>query len=385
MKKKKAKSVALLIESSNAYCRGMLQGIAAYMHENEQWSIRLPELERDAPPPRWLKTWKGDGIIARIENEQFADALRFSKIPLIDVSAARCIPKLPLVEIDEAGIAEAAFDHLRERGFENLAFCGEAKFKWSTLRQNAFVKRAADAGLACNVFQPLRSSRGRASIDRETKELAKWLQSLPRPVAVLACYDLKARQILDICREIPLRVPEDIALLGVDNDEVLCDLATPPLSSVIPASRKIGYTAAQSLDHLMQGKKLKHHIQLIGPLGVATRQSTEILAVEDLDVAEAMQFIRDHQSEHINVQDVMAVVPVSRRSLEVRFRKIVGRTIYQEIIRLRIDRICQLLVDSKLSLAQIARRTGFDSVEYMSVAFRRAKGMPPGRFRRNQP
>ncbi|EMI46868.1 xylose operon transcription regulator XylR [Rhodopirellula sp. SWK7] len=381
---KKAKSVALLIESSNSYSRGMLQGIAAYMHENEQWSIRLPEQERDAPPPSWLKDWKGDGIIARIENEQIADALRNTKVPVIDVSAARRLPKVPWVEIDEAGIAEAAFNHLRERGFENLAFCGETRFKWSELRQGAFVERAAQEGFACHVFKPPAPIRGRVSLDREGKAIAKWLKSLPRPAALLACYDLKARQILDICREIDLKVPEDLALLGVDNDEVLCDLATPPLSSVIPAAKKIGFAAAHSLDCLMKGEELDQHCRLIGPIGVATRQSTDILAIEDPDVAAALRFIRDHHNEQINVQDVMGVIPVSRRSLEVRFRKTVGRTIYQEIVRRRIDRICQLLNGSKLSLAQIAQRTGFESEEYMSVAFRRAKGMPPGRYRKSQ-
>lgn len=395
----KAKSVALLIESSNAYSRGMLRGIAAYMHENELWSIRLPELERGAPPPPWIRNWKGDGIIARIENKAFADALRQQKIPIVDVSAARQLPEIPWVEIDEDETADAAFNHLHERGFANFAFCGEPRFRWSQLRQNAFVKRVTDEGYPCLVFEPKDNpnkesfSGGNSngdrpnastSLDRETKAMAKWLQSLPRPVAILACYDVKARQVLELCREIGLRVPEDIALLGVDNDEVLCDLCTPPLSSVIPSARNIGFAAAQTLDRLMSGKPLDQHCTLIGPIGVETRQSTDILAVDDPEVATAIRFIRDHHSEPINVQDVIRDIPVSRRSIEIRFRKIVGRTIYQEIVRRRIERICQLLNTSQLSLAQIAQRTGFESEEYMSVAFRRAKGMPPGRFRKTQ-
>lgn len=378
----KPKSVALLIETSNAYARNMLGGIVSYIRTNESWSVYLPEQHRGATPPPWLKAWKGDGLIARIETEAIAEVVRKLKMPVVDVSAARWVPELPWVETDDAAIARVAHQHFCERGFEHFAFCGEPEFNWSQLRERHFVDCAEQSGRRCSVFHG-RSLDGKSfSISSERKRLAKWILSLPRPVAVLACYDIKGQQILDVCREYDVRVPEDLALLGVDNDELVCDLCTPPLSSVIPAAHRSGREAARLLDKMMSGETIQPLAHLIAPIGVATRPSTDVLAVDDPDVASALRFIRDHSCQPINVQDVLEHVPLSRRVLEKRFRAIVGRTPHQEIIRRRIDRVRQLLLETDWTLAQIARRTGFQNEEYLSVTFRREMKMPPGRYRR---
>ena len=212
--------------------------------------------------------------------------------------------------------------------------------------------------------------------------MANWILSLPRPVAVFACYDIKAQQILDVCREHRIKVPEELALLGVDNDELLCDLCTPPLSSVIPAAHKTGREAARLLNLMMNDEKVDGLAHLIEPIGIATRQSTDILAIDDPEVAAAMRFIRDHSCTGINVHDVLAQLTLSRRVFERRFHEIVGRTPHQEITRRRVERIRRLLVETDLTLGQIARRTGFQNEEYMSVAFRRAMNVPPGKYRR---
>ncbi|TWT79786.1 Xylose operon regulatory protein [Planctomycetes bacterium CA13] len=379
-----AKSVALLIETSNAYTRGMLRGIASYMHENELWKITLPEQERGAGPPPWLSAWQGDGVIARIENKELANILKRKNIPIVDVSAARILPDVPWVEIDEMGIGQAAFEHFRERGFERFAFCGEPIYDWSRLRQEGFTHFVEKAGFPLEIFNDSPRPGQRDSVNQARKRLEAWIQTLPQRTALLACYDVKAQQILEACRHLGIKVPEQITLLGVDNDEVLCDLSTPPLSSVIPAAKRIGFEAARLLDTMMNGGEVEELCHLIGPLGVETRQSTDILAVKDEDVANALRFIRDHHCDGINVEDVLKVVPLSRRTLESRFRACVGRTMYQEIIRSRIDRICQLLRSSDLPMREIALRTGFQTEEYMNVAFRRAKGMPPGKFRKQR-
>ena len=358
-----------------------MRGIASYMHANDLWEITLPEQERGAGPPPWLDDWTGDGLIARIENEEIAAVLRRKKFPIVDLSAARIMPKVPWVEIDERGVGQAAFSHFRERGFETFAFCGETQFKWSSLRQEGFAYHVEQAGFALNVFNdPPRAGR-RSAAKQAQKRLTKWIQTLPPRTALLACYDRKAQQILDICRSVAIRVPEHLCLLGVDNDDVLCDLATPPLSSVVPAAKRIGYEAASILDTLMNGGQVEELGHFFEPLGVETRQSTDIVAVEDDDIAMAMRFIRDHHCDGINVKDILKVVPLSRRTLETRFRKVIGRTIYQEINRRRIGRVSELLRSTDLSLAQIALKTGFQSEEYMSVAFRRSNGIPPGKFR----
>ena len=377
------KSVALLIETSNAYARGLLGGIASYMHEHELWSIYLPEQERGATPPAWLKNWKGDGIIARIENEMIAEAISDLEVPIIDVSAARHVPNIPWVETNDRVIAQLAYEHLRERGFEHFAFCGDPNFAWSQWREKAFVKCVTDGGFQCSVF-PEPGTRNRKDTDTSSRDhLASWIGSLPQPVGMLACYDIKAQNILDVCREMNVKVPGDLALLGVDNDELLCDLCTPPLSSIIPAAHQTGRKAAELLDTLMQGGQVDVNAYLIDPIGVSTRQSTDVLAISDPDIAAAIRLIRDHCCDGINVKDLLEKVPMSRRAFESRFQSIVGRSPHQEIIRRRIDRVRQLLVETDLTLAQVAIRTGFQNQEYMSVAFRRSMDVPPGTYRRN--
>lgn len=377
------KSVALLIETSNAYARNLLGGIVSYIRTTDSWSVYLPEQHRGATPPSWLKNWKGDGLIVRIETEAIARVVKKLKMPIVDVSAARHVPKIPWVETDDAAIARLAYEHFHRRGFEHFAFCGEPEYNWSNWREQAFIQAANQSGRNCSVFHSKsREARG-FSLSRERTRLTKWITHLPRPVALFACYDIKAQQILDICRENQINVPEEVALLGVDNDELLCDLCTPPLSSVIPAAYKTGHEAARLLDMMMNGKEVQQLSHLIEPIGVATRQSTDVLAIEDPEIAEAMQFIRDHSCDGINVHDILKQVPMSRRVLEKRFKEIVGRTPHQEISRRRVERIRRLLIETDLPLGQIARMTGFQNEEYMSVTFRRAMKVPPGQFRRN--
>ena len=219
------------------------------------------------------------------------------------------------------------------------------------------------------------------SWNREKRGLVAGLNRLPRPVGIMACCDIKAQQLLEVCRELDIAVPEEVAVLGVDNDRLLCDLAEPPLSSVICNTHHTGYEAALLLDRTMSGEKIGSKSVLLKPLGIETRQSTDILAIDDPDVAAAVRFIRENATSGINVGDVLREVPLSRRVLENRFRKILGRTPHEEITRLRIDRIKRLLVETDLALSQIAVRTGFQHDEYMTVAFKKAVGMPPRNYR----
>ncbi|HEX6985155.1 MAG TPA: DNA-binding transcriptional regulator, partial [Planctomycetaceae bacterium] len=375
---KKRPAVALLIETSNAYARGLLAGIVRYARElHPPWSIRLVEQGRGDPPPAWLRDWRGDGIVARIETPVIAEAVLATGLPVVDVSAARHVPGVPWVETDDAAIARLAAEHLLERGFRKFGFCGEPGFNWSTWREQAFVRDLAERGDSCSVFEPPADSR-RAS---EREAMARWVAGLPKPVGVMACYDIKAQQLLDACRDAGVAVPDEVAVLGVDNDELLCELSFPPLSSVIPDSRRAGYEAARLLDRLMAGREVPAEPVLVPPLGVATRQSTDVLAIEDRDIAQAVRFIREHACDGITVGDVLRIVPLSRRAFEKRFLDRLGRTPHQEILRLKIARAEQLLAETDLSLAAIAERTGFRHAEYLSVAFKRATGRTPGRHR----
>lgn len=379
---KHRKAVALLIETSNSYARGLLDGIIAWQREHELWSIFLPEQERGAAPPAWLKSWKGDGIIARIETEEIAKAVRRTSLPVVDVSAARRVDNIPWVETDDRVIVQLATRHLLERGFRDLAFCGEPRFNWSCWREQHFIEAVRNAGASCHVFQSKTDRKRAYSWNRERALLKNWLERLPKPVGIMACYDIKGQQVLDVCRELDIAVPEQLAVIGVDDDQQLCNLCTPPMSSVVPNKRLTGYEAARLLDQMMAGVSVGAEGLLIEPLGIAERRSTDILAIADDDIVKALRFIRQHAYEGINVADILKLVPLSRRALEARFQKHIGRTPHQEIERIRMERVKQLLVETELPLHQIADRTGFRHPDYLAVAFKRYAGLQPGAYRR---
>jgi LacI family transcriptional regulator len=379
------KTVALLVETSNDYARGLLHGVVTYVREHRPWSTYLAEHGRGDAPPTWLSTWRGDGIIARIENPRIAKAVRAAALPTVDLSAANLIPSIPFVETDDAAIARTAFEHLVERGFKHFAYCGDDKYNWSKWRQNAFVQCAQQSGRECRVLSSAVGHRASDGWGDQMERLAGWLRELPKPVGIMACFDIVGRQVLEACRLIDVAVPDEAAVVGVDDDELLCELADPPLSSVSPDTQRTGYVAAELLDKLMSGKKVPPRGHLIEPLGVIVRESSDVLAIEDADVSQAVRFIRAHACEGINVQDVLgggsAQVALSRRVLESRFKKLIGRTPHEEIDRVRLNRVKELLRETDLPLAEIARRAGYEHVEYLSVVFKKKVGVPPSEYR----
>ncbi|HLY10557.1 MAG TPA: DNA-binding transcriptional regulator [Planctomycetota bacterium] len=370
---RKRRSVALLIETSNAYARGLLAGIMEYVRQHEPWSIYLPELARGDVPPRW----RGDGIIARIETKAIARSVTRAKLPVVDVSAGRHVPSIPWIETDDEAIARLAVDHLHSRGFRHLGFCGESRFNWSRMRSDHFRKLGRAAGIHVHAYE----SSGHEPWAKEHNALLAWLRRLPKPVGIMACYDIKAQQLLDVCRENDVPVPEEVAVLGVDNDPLVCGLTSPPLSSVIPNTRRTGYEAAAMLDRMMHGEKIPPKGHFIPPIGVETRQSTDVLALADREIAAAVRFIREHACDGATIGDLLRVVPLSRRVMESRYRKATGRTPHQDLVRFRIDRVKQLLAETDHSLERIATLSGFDHPEYMSVAFKRETATTPGKFR----
>lgn len=373
-----------MIETSNSYARGLIGGIVSYVRTHEPWSLYLAEHTRGDQPPAWLRRWKGDGIIARIENESTARQLRHLDLPIVDVSAARLIPQLPWVETDDAEIARIAAGHFLERGFRHFGYCGDPRFNWSNWRREHFERRVRAAEATCDVYKaPAGPEPGEEKL---IARLAEWIDGLPKPVGIFACYDLRGQQVLNACRHMAALVPDDVAVLAVDNDEVLCELSHPPLSSVIPNTKRTGFEAAKLLGEMMAGRKVGGAAHLIPPLGIATRQSTDVLAIEDRHVARAVHYIRQHACGGIKVRDVLKAVPHARRLLESRFKKLLGRTPHQEILRVQLDRVKQLLVETELPLQEIAEKTGFSHVEYLSVAFKREVGAPPSRYRaQNRP
>lgn len=374
------RTVALLVETSNNYARGLLSGIIQYTREHTSWTTYLAEHGRGDAPPEWLAHWSGDGIIARIENRCIADGVAASGLPAVDVSAANLLPALPWVETNDTAVAETAFAHLSERGFRNLAYCGDHRFNWSNWRRESFVRLARDAGFSCDVLELSVTPRHSDEWSLHAEQIAGWVAALPKPVGIMACYDLMGREVLQACRRAGVTVPDQVAVVGVDNDEQLCELSDPPLSSVIPDTRRTGYLAASLLDRLMSGERIESRAYHLPPIGVAARRSSDVLAVDDPDVATALRFIRDHACN--GVSEVLGAVPLSRRVMEARFKKLIGHSPHEEIDRVRLNRVKELLRDTDLSLYAVARRVGFQHAEYLSVWFKKAADMTPSDYRR---
>ena len=368
--------VALLIETSNSYARELLQGVRAWVRENGPWSIRLTEQGRGAAAPAWLRRWDGDGVIARVENPRIARELRATGLPVIDVSAALARLVFPRVATDAAGTAQLAASHLLERGIRHFAYCGERPFHWARRRGEAFARATRAAGGTCVLFSPQP-----APIDHEIEEIAQWLLTLPRPVGVLASLDLRGQQVLAACGSAGLRVPDDVAVIGVHNDELMCDLCEPPLSSVVPNAHRAGYEASALLARAMAGRVLPLALHEIPPLGVVARQSTDLAALGDEKIAGAVRFMRAQASGGANVGDVLRAVPMARTALERRFKAVVGTTPHAHLRKLRIERVQQLLVSTSLPVGEIALATGFEHPEYLSAMFRRECGVSPREYR----
>lgn len=382
-KAKKRPHVALLIDMSSAYGRGLLFGIYSYVKEHGPWSTSLTELGRSDPAPNWLiDNLNVDGVIARIENKRIANALLKLHVPVVNVSSAMHIPQFPWIIPDHTAIAQRAAEHFFERGFKNFGYCGNQLYSFSNWREKEFSRNALEAGCSCSVFRVSRPRRrGHLSMSEEQQQMAKWVQELPKPVGIMACNDIRAQQLLEACERINVSVPEEVAVVGVDNDEILCSWTNPPLSSVIPDAKRPGYEAARVLHALMARKIIRKREIRYPPLGIVTRQSSDVLAISDPNVARALNIIRERICEGINVSDLLKQVSLSRRVLEKRFTNQLGRTPHEEILRLQFQKVVQLLKETSIPVTAVAHQSGFIYPEYLSVAFKKRYGITPSEYR----
>ena len=375
--------ILLIIETSRIYGRKLLRGVAQYALLNGPWQI-----ERQAPfylqhsqevGDFSLKNAAGfDGIIMR--EQKNIEPLIETGIPIVFASYLKKDLNAPMIRTDDEGIATAVAKHYLERGFENFAFAGYDGMFWSDSRKTAFAGCIKDAGYECQTYVQPKSKK-----HRDWKQgiglLSDWLQKIPKPVALMACNDDRAQQVLTACQQAELHVPEDVAIVGVDNDEFVCTLANPPLSSVNLSTEIAGFEAASVLDRMIQGEKIKNIVIPVQVSNIITRQSSDILAVKDPLVAQSINFIRNHIREPIQIEDVLNVVPVSRRNLHEKFKKTMGVSIHQYVKKLRIEYIENLLLNTEMSISKIAYHMGLKSDEHIATYFRSVKGINPHAFR----
>ncbi len=370
--------VMLLVETTRSYGRRLLEGIGRYVAMHGPWSIDFEERSLTDPLPRALEHWSGDGIISRTVRQADINRLLATRLPVIELNADPALG-LPRVFANRIRIAELAVEHFLDRGLRHLGFFALERAGWVQRRREAFLTIAQRHGLPCAVFEPKRD--GTRPHRGDEQSIARWAQALPKPCGVYCPFDGFALRLMTICRNMNVAIPEQIAVLGSDNDTVICSMTQPPLSSVSLGAERVGYEAAALLDRMMAGEKPPAEGVCVEPEGIVTRQSTDILALDDADLARAVRTIREQACRGLRVDDVAEAVAISRRALEQRFRRALGRTPKEEITRVRLERAQQLLRQTAMTIQRIAVTSGFRSVDYFDRAFRRQTGLTPRAYR----
>ena len=373
-------NVALAVETATAYGRQILRGVARFQRTHGGWSVFLDTREVLPPRPNWLIERGCDGVICRA-TPALAEAMREIGLAAVDVNDRYGFLGIPRVGSDMEAIGRMGAEHLLERGFRNIAFFGFSGEAWSAERLAGAQEAVRERGHFCGTFESPSGVLHESVWWKERSRIGTWLQALPRPLGIVACSDMRAYHVLDTCRVLDIAVPEEVAVVGVDNAETFCELCVPSLSSVVPNAERIGFEAAQLLDRLLAGEAVPSANSLIAPRGVITRQSSDVLAVDDPALATALRFVRERAGEGITVADVLAHAPLSRSALERGFRSCLGHSPQAEIRRVRLKRIKHLLAETDWPLARIARATGFDSADYMMVQFKRLVGQTPSQWR----
>ncbi len=373
------KRVILLIETSREFGRELLSGIARYSRLNGPWSFyREPRGLKSAIPR--LTNWSADGIIMR--NSVISTELINLKLPTILVLHETKRPNhLPAVLTEGTAIAHLASEHLLNRGLRHFAFCGFDNFIWSNERKFFFAQILNDAGYKVHVYKKPKD-RKYNSWDNEQSYMTEWLKELPKPVGILACNDDRGQHVLEACKSADLHVPEEVAVLGVDNDSIICSISDPPLSSIALNVEPAGYAAADLLNKLMDGEPMQGQEIIVTATHVVKRQSTDVLSINDSNLVNAIRFIKQNAKNKISVNDVVAQTYISRRSLEEKFKKNLYRTINEEIKRVRVEQITQVLIESSLSISEITSLFNFTDAEHISRYFKQEKGMGLREFRK---
>ncbi len=378
------KHVALVMSLNKRFDRKVIEGVTRFVRESGCWSVFV----EDDPQAKIPDFHHGhfDGVIADLDDPRIPKRLVGLGIPAVGVGAIRedCRWDLDIstVSTNNRRIAELAANHFLERKLQSFAYCGvpgRTIDPWNRQRREAFIEHIRKAGWGCSVYTGRHSASH--SWEQLQEKLATWLTGLAKPLGLMAANDARARHVLEACRRQELQVPEDVAVIGVDNDELICNLAHPPLTSIVQGTEEIGYRSAGLLDRLMNRQDRKSAHLLVDPVSVITRESTDLVATEDEVASTALAYIRQHSSAGIQVADVARAARVSRSTLDGRFRRVVGRTVHEEIQRCQLNTAQQLLTTTNLSVEEVARRAGFSSAQYMNAVFQRIAGQTPGRYR----
>ncbi len=376
------RQVAVLVETEDSWGGSVIRGIADYSQNHGHWNLLIDPRDheqRSALPDLWT----GNGIIARIGSRIQINQIRERAVPTVNVDTVyEGLDGVCDVTTDDAERARMAFAHLRDRGFEQFAYFAPPSRQYSAQRGHDFVALVRQSGYDCHEYKPGYRVGRKIGWEEQQRRVSRWLKSLPRPTAILTVDSHRGRQLAEICYMSEIRVPDEVAILAGDTDELMCEVSTPRLSSVAVAGRRIGYDAAAVLEAMMNGQAPPDEAIRIPPQGIISRQSTDILAIEDETIVRALRFIQAHAFHDIVVKDILREVPISRRSLEIQFRHYLGRSPAEEIRRVRLEKGRELLARTDLSIGEIATASGFANATRFGVAFRKRFDQTPLAYRK---
>lgn len=377
------KHIALALPLDVVFVERLLPGILDFARNQGGWVFtRIPE--RLTPSFEWLRNWEGDGAFVLVGNQTDVKVARSLPMPIVNVGGYVQDVRIPTVTLDQQMVGRFAAEHLLARRFHRFGYYGVRDLWYSEQRRIGFETALKAAGYTCSSIESTNLIRSTRDWRRVSGELARWLRSLQPPVGIMASWDLRAQMLSEACTMIGLRVPEDVAIIGVDNDPIACEFCIPQLSSVSRNDRELGWQAANLLSQLLEGRRSLKHPILIPPDRVVERRSTDTLVIEDPEIAGVVQQIRDHLNEVFGVERILRLSPLSRRQLEQRFRRDVGSSPYAFLNELRVERAKVLLAESrKLTLTTVASECGFSELRRFRLVFRRLTKLSPAEFRRN--
>lgn len=381
--------VGLLVEKSRAFGRELCEGIIAFAQARSDWELHFINAG-DIKPKNLIRSM--DGFIARVTTDSIARDLQRSGMPVVDLFYGKPYPGFAVVKTMHETIGCLAAEHFLVRRFKNFAFCPYGGGRTSEYCQGAFARRLRRDGLACSVYP---GGGGSYNFDKtdiisdtmappdDAKRLLKWLQSLPKPTALFCPGDLRAWQVVRTCQSAGIDVPRDIAILGLDNDILICGTSRPMLSSIDPNTREIGRTAAETLAELMEtGVPKKQIVRQVKPYGVVARASTETFPVDPPWMSDALVYIMKNARKGINASDVFKAIGKSHTTVAKTFRQVLGTSVVEEVAKARLDEACRLLRDTELDIGRVAAQSGYASASYFMQSFKASKGVSPSAWRK---
>lgn len=377
---KKPRCVVIRVTLDRGLFHEMVNGIVDYARQHGRWDLHLDPV----PEARsgWLDAWyrDADGVLSALAPERLSRYLGGRQVPVVQLGEQHSPG--PAVVFQDQIVGEMAYEHLHSLGLRTIAFCGMPGLRFSDQRLQGAL-RAAQRHRAALTIYPGNAHAARAREGDETARLIGWIQGLPKPAGLIAATTGSAHDIATFCRSCAIRIPEDLAVLGVDPDDLTSELSTPQLSYIDQGARRLGFEGAALLDRIMQGQTPPSRPAEVPPKGIIARRSTDVLAIDDPDLAQALRFVRDNACQPLTVAQILQVVPMARRTLERGFMRVLGRTVHDEITRLRIERARQLLAETNLSMPQIALACGFEHASSLSAVFTSICGTSAREYRKS--